>query len=82
MANAYRIQVGDNVSYLSPFVTKQSDIRWRVAKVVSVISQTSLVLGILDPDAPSAVNGKVSLNGGSPVPKWTRDNATNVWRPY
>jgi len=72
MANAYRIQVGDDVSYLSA-----SPVRWRVAKVVGVVSQTSLNLAIV------LSNGtRSNLNGGTPVPKWTRNNATNVWRPY
>lgn len=78
MANAYTVQVGDNVSYLNPIVASdQSTIRWRVAKVVGVVSQTSVNLAIRLSNGTFA-----NLNGGAPVAKWTRNNVTNVWRPY
>jgi hypothetical protein len=79
MANAARrIQVGDRVSYLNPIVsTDQSTIRWRSAKVVGVTNQTTLTLAIVKTDG-----SRVNLNGGVAVSRWTRNAATNVWRPY
>lgn len=77
MANAYRVSVGDDVEYLSPFVTKDADVRWRVAKVTQVVNQSSLVLAIVNSDGT-----RVPLNGGVAVARRTSATQTNVWRPY
>lgn len=70
MANAYRVQVGDNVAYLAA-----SPTRWRSAKVTSVTDQNNLVLAIVDSNRT-----RVALNGGVAVPKRTNGTQTNVWR--
>ena len=69
MANAYRVQVGDNVAYLDTLP------RWRSAKVTSVTDQNNLVLAIIDSNRT-----RVALNGGVAVPKRTSGTQTNVWR--
>lgn len=74
MANAYRIEVGDMVSYL----TDEDQPRWRAVKVTGVVSQTSLNLAYV-----SMTGARIAINGGVPVTKWDRLNpTTNAWRPY
>lgn len=72
MANAYRVKVGDNVSYLRP--GSPGSVRWTVAKVTAVNSQTSLELSIRKNDGTFTALGTVL--------KRTSSTETNVWRPY
>jgi hypothetical protein len=77
MANAYKVVVGDMIDYLSPEVTDDKDIRWRVVKVTSVTDQNNLVLAYVEEDG-----SRVAINGGVAVPRRTAATQTNVWRPY
>lgn len=77
MANAYRVQEGQWVSYLSPFVTKQSDVRWRAVKITDVVDQDNLMLSIVESDGT-----RTPINGGVAVSRRTSSTQTNVWRPY
>ncbi len=72
MPNAYRVAVGDTVHYLAA-----SPVRWRVAKVTGVVSQTSLNLAIVNRDST-----RTALNAGAAVAKRTSGTQTNVWRRY
>jgi hypothetical protein len=72
VANAYVVEVGDNVSYLAA-----GTVRWRSAKVTSVVNQNSVVLAIVDSN-----RSRVALNGGAAVARRTSGTQTNVWRPY
>lgn len=76
MANAYRVKVGDNVSYLADTVVgpPRKEATWRVAKVTAVNSQTSLVLAIRRSDGTLSTLGTVL--------KKTTGTEVNVWRPY
>jgi len=76
MANVYRLRVGERVSYLSPFVDSQDDIRWRVAKITSITDVNNVVLAIVEDNGV-----QVALNAGVAVPRRTAATQTNVWRP-
>lgn len=80
MANAYRIEVGDMVSYLTPLIVEPPEIkpRWRAAKVTAVTDQDNLVLAYVGSDG-----SRVAINAGIAVPRRTHAaGETNVWRPY
>jgi hypothetical protein len=84
VTNAYRIEVGDMVSYLTPLVVGPPEIqpRWRSVKVTAITDQNNLVLAYVDFD-----DGTLTpINGGVAVPRRSSppagDTETNVWRPY
>lgn len=77
MANSYRLRVGKEVDYLSPFVTQSSDVRWRTAKITAVTDQNNIVLAIVNQNGT-----RTALNGGAAVPRRTSPTQTNVWRQY
>jgi hypothetical protein len=83
VANAYRIRLGDDVSYLAAEVVGPPNIkpRWRSAKVTAITDQNNLVLAIVESNGT-----RIPLNGGVAVPRRsappTGDTQTNVWRPY
>jgi len=74
MPNAYKIFVGDMVSYL-----RAGSVRWQAVKVTSITDQNNLVLAYVNGNGT-----RTALNGGVAVPRWTRNRPlpTNVWRPY
>lgn len=71
MANAYRAVAGKYVHYYNAAGKRH------VAKITSVVSQTSLILALV-----TSTNTRVALNAGVAVPKRTAHGQTNVWRPY
>jgi hypothetical protein len=73
VANAQgTIVAGDFVSYLEP-----TFVRWRAAKVMSVTTQSLLVLAYV------SINGaRATINGSVAVAKRTNGTQTNVWRRF
>jgi hypothetical protein len=83
--DAYRVAPGKYVNYLpahnaGTHPNDTFDVRWRMARIISVTDQQHVVLGIESWQTGSKV--VTQLNGGVAVPKWTAAGQTNVWRPY
>lgn len=82
--NPGTIQVGDWIHYLNPPPGGETDpelirraIRWRAAKVTTVVSQISLNLAIVEKNGT-----RTPINGGVPVAKRTSATQLNVWRRF